>query len=101
MGDVAALLGGADQLLDGRIRQVEQRQRGIRRFGSLLLRRLFLFFLLLVAALVLLAITLSSNAPDVWRRPMPGAPFEISTPYPMRGESNGRQGGASVTAHRA
>ena len=41
MGDVAALLGGADELLDGRIRQVEQRavRRGL---GTLLLRHLFL-----------------------------------------------------------
>ena len=41
MGDVAALLGGADELLDGRIGQVEQRavRRGL---GTLLLRHLFL-----------------------------------------------------------
>ena len=46
IGDVAALLGGLDHLLDGGIRQIEQRQRGIRsRFGgsgAFLLRRLFL-----------------------------------------------------------
>ena len=41
MGDVAALLGGADELLDGRVREVEQRavRRGL---GTLLLRHLFL-----------------------------------------------------------
>ena len=41
MGDVAALLGAADELLDGRVRKVEQRavRRGL---GTLLLRHLFL-----------------------------------------------------------
>ena len=38
VGDVAALLGGADQLLDGRVGEVEQRQRGVGRFGGFLLR---------------------------------------------------------------
>ena len=47
VGDVTALLGGADQLLDRGVRQVEQRQRGIRRLGALLLGRLVLLFFLL------------------------------------------------------
>ena len=42
VGDVAALLGVADELLDGGVRQVEQRQRRIRGLGRLLSRRLFL-----------------------------------------------------------
>src|SRR6478672_9535432 len=41
MGDVAELLGGADELLDGRIRQVEGRAVG-RGLGTLVLRHLFL-----------------------------------------------------------
>src|SRR5262249_12021411 len=45
VGNVTALLGGADELLDGRIGQVEQGERRIWRFGCLFLRRLFLFFL--------------------------------------------------------
>src|SRR5262249_48689801 len=35
--DVAALLGAADQLLDGRVGQIEQRERGIRAFRRPLL----------------------------------------------------------------
>src|SRR5262249_60575738 len=46
-GDVAALLGGADELLDRRVGEVEQRQRRIRRLRRLFFRRLFLFFLFL------------------------------------------------------
>src|SRR5229473_526854 len=38
MGDVAALLGGADELLDGRVGEVAQRQRRVRRLGPPLLR---------------------------------------------------------------
>jgi hypothetical protein len=34
MGDVAALLGGADELLDGRIGEIEQRQRRVGRLGT-------------------------------------------------------------------
>jgi len=41
MGDAATLLGGADELLDGGIRQVERRAVG-RGLGTLLLRHLFL-----------------------------------------------------------
>ena len=41
MGDVAALLGAADQLLDGRVGKVEQRAVG-RGLGTLLLQHLFL-----------------------------------------------------------
>ena len=40
VGDVAALLGVLDHLLDGGVRQVEQRQRRVRGLGRLLLRRL-------------------------------------------------------------
>jgi hypothetical protein len=58
MGDVAALLGGADELFDGRIGEIEQRQRRIGRLGALFFRRLFLFFLF-CAALVLLTMHLS------------------------------------------
>ena len=47
VGDVAALLGGPDQLLDGGVGQVEQRQRAVRGFGGLLLGRLILLFFLL------------------------------------------------------
>src|ERR1700745_539222 len=43
LGDVAALLGGADELLDGRIRQVEGRAVG-RGLGTLVLRHLFLLW---------------------------------------------------------
>ena len=46
VGDVTALLGGPDQLLDRRVGQVEERQRRIGGFGGLLLRRLFLVFFL-------------------------------------------------------
>ena len=42
VGDVAALLGGLDHLADAGVRQVQQRQRGIRRLRGFLLRRLFL-----------------------------------------------------------
>ena len=42
VGDVAALLGGADELLDRGVRQVEQRERRIRGLGALLLGRLVL-----------------------------------------------------------
>src|SRR5246127_1982917 len=45
VGDVAALLGVADELLDGSVRQVEQRQRRIRSLRRFLLGRLFLLFL--------------------------------------------------------
>ena len=37
VGDVAALLGLLDHLLDRRVRQVEQRQRGVRSLGGVLL----------------------------------------------------------------
>ena len=42
IGDVAALLGLLDHLLDGGVGQVEQRQRGVRGLGAVLLRRLAL-----------------------------------------------------------
>ena len=50
VGDVAALLGGADELLDRGVRQVEQRERLIRGLGALLLGRLLLDLLLFDAA---------------------------------------------------
>ena len=40
IGDVAALLGGLDHLLDGGVGEVEQRQRGVRRFRGILFRSL-------------------------------------------------------------
>ena len=40
VGDVAALLGLLDHLLDGGVREIEQRQRCVRRIGGVLLRRL-------------------------------------------------------------
>ena len=40
IGDVAALLGLLDHLLDGGVGEIEQRQRCIRGFGAVLLRRL-------------------------------------------------------------
>ena len=40
VGDIAALLGLLDHLLDGGVGKIEQRQRGIRGLGSLLLRGL-------------------------------------------------------------
>jgi len=43
IGDIAALLGALDHLLDGGVGQVEQRQRRIGRLGGLFLRRLTLF----------------------------------------------------------
>src|SRR3984957_4071830 len=43
VGDVAALLGLLDHLLDRRVRQVEQRQRGIRSLGGVLLGGLGVF----------------------------------------------------------
>src|ERR1035437_7797347 len=43
VGDVAAFLGDADQLLDGGVRKVEQRAGG-RGLGTLLLRHLFLLW---------------------------------------------------------
>ena len=45
VGDVAALLGVADELLDGGVREVEQRQRRIWSLRRVLLGRLFLLFL--------------------------------------------------------
>src|SRR5260370_1421029 len=47
MGHVAAFLGGADELLDRGVGEVEQRQRRVRRLGRLFFRRFFLFFFLL------------------------------------------------------
>ena len=43
VGDVATLLGLLDHLLDRRIRQVEQRQRGVRSLGRILLGGLGIF----------------------------------------------------------
>ena len=40
IGDIAALLGLLDHLLDGGVRQIEQRQRRVRGLGRLFLRRL-------------------------------------------------------------
>ena len=40
IGDIAALLGLLDHLLDGGVGEIEQRQRGIGRFRAVLLRRL-------------------------------------------------------------
>ena len=89
MGDVAALLGAADELLDGRVGEVEQRQRRIRRLGCLFLGRLFLFFLFrcrlgLARHTSLLGRSLGTPVRNV----------DHHYPYPMRGESNGRKGSA-------
>ena len=43
IGDVAALLGLLDHLLDGGVRQIEQRQRGVGGLGRLFFRRLSFF----------------------------------------------------------
>ena len=43
IGDVAALLGLLDHLLDGGVGQIEQRQRGVRGLGRLFFRRLSFF----------------------------------------------------------
>ena len=43
VGDVAAFLGVADELLDGSVGQIQQRQRGIRGLGTVLLRGFTLF----------------------------------------------------------
>src|SRR3954453_12743490 len=47
MGDVAAFLGGADELLDGHVGEIQQRQRSVGRLGTFFFRGLFLFFLFL------------------------------------------------------
>jgi hypothetical protein len=54
MSDVAALLGGADELLDGCVGEVGQRQQRVERFGRLFFSRLFLFFLSLSLSLFVL-----------------------------------------------
>ena len=78
VGDVAALLGGADQLLDGRIGEIEQRQRRIGGLGALFFRRLFLFFLFLCRLGLAHHASLLKTAPA-------GAPLKTSSlPYAGR-----------------
>ena len=94
MGDVAALLGGADELLDGRVGEVEQRQRRVGRLGGLLFRRLFLFFLFLCRLGLARHYPRSSHAGSR----SPGGRHK-RPPYPMQGESNGRKGSAHRRHH--
>src|SRR5262249_53072020 len=83
MGDVAALLGGADELLYRRVGEVEQRQRRIRRLRRLFFRRLFLFFLFLRCLGLARHPSSPADAPTGGRRRSP------NHPYPMRGEYSG------------
>src|SRR6516164_9564293 len=90
MGDVAALLGGADELLDRRVGEVEQRQRRIRGLGRLFFRRLFLFFLFLRCLGLARHPSSPADAPTGGRRRSP------NHPYPMRGESNEYSGAPTL-----
>ena len=95
IGDVAALLGRLDHLLDGGVGEIEQRQRGVRGLGRLLLRRLSSFgaafcgaalallATVLVATLLLAMFLVSTtpvptnaapvfSSPTLWRLPTPG-----------------------------
>src|SRR3954453_14334036 len=91
MGDVAALLGGADELLDGRIGEIEQRQGRVGRLGTLFFRRLFLFFLFLCRLGLGHHASLLKTTPSRGRR-------SKHHPYPMREESNDRTGRADLVA---
>src|SRR6516225_5978712 len=85
MGHVAAFLGGADQLLDRGVGEVEQRQRRVRRLGRLFFRRFFFFFFLLRCLGLARHTSSPGDAPPRGRR----SPHH---PYPMRAGSNGRLG---------
>src|SRR5262249_32929691 len=91
MGDVAALLGGANELLDSGVGKVEQRQRGVWRLGGLLFRRLVFFFLFL-RCLGLARHTSSPGDGPVGER-------QSRYPYPRRedgGVSGGRRRGRAL-----
>src|SRR5262249_26215945 len=90
MGDVAALLGGADELFDRGVGKVEQRQRRIGRVGRLFFGRLLFFFLFFRAVLVLPP----STSP---RRPPPFGP--VTPPPPPWGRRVAGPRGAPPPPH--
>src|SRR6516225_6231147 len=86
MSDVATFLGDTDESLDGRIRQVEQRQQGICGLSGPYRRRLVLFLLFFLDRDFL---GLAHHACLLKRMPGDRAP-KTNAPYSMRGESGGR-----------
>ena len=92
VGDIAALLGLLDHLLDGGVGEIEQRQRGIGGLGasfsgvspSFCGAALILLATVLVPALLVAAMSISTNACPIPTRPRAFAPNNVPVPYGIR-----------------